>query len=448
MTEAGQIHDIGRRRAWAIWLVALAVYILAVFNRSSLGVAGLIAADRFEIEATALAFFTVLQLVVYAGMQIPTGVLLDRFGSRALLLTGLVLMTAAQLVFAFATSFPVAVGARAVVGAGDAMIFVSVIRLVSAWFLVRQAPLVTQLTGQVGQVGAILAAAPLTLALSELGWTRAFALASSVGVVLMVVVVLIVKDSPYRRSDVVEIKLAALARALRLVWGNPGTRLGMWSHFVSQFSMTVFTLLWGFPFLVRGQGLSPTEASTLLVVMTGWVLLVGPLLGWLVGRVPYYRSVIVLSVVGGMVIAWTAVLSRSEPSPLWLLVVLVCLTASGGPASMIGFDLARTFTPLEANGRANGLVNVGGFVASLLTMALVGIVLQLRAPAGIDAAGLDDFRAAMSVQYVFWALGAFQVVRYRRRALAHLRRVHPGAIEQMKRGDPFVHPGFVDREGV
>ena len=88
--------------------------------------------------------------------------------------------------FAFATSFPVAVGARAVLGAGDAMIFVSVIRLVSAWFLVRQAPLVTQLTGQVGQVGAILAAAPLILALSELGWTRAFALASSIGVVLMV----------------------------------------------------------------------------------------------------------------------------------------------------------------------------------------------------------------------------------------------------------------------
>ena len=158
---------------------------------------------------------------------------------------------------------------------------------------------------------------------------------------------------------------------------------------------------------------------------------------------------IVLSVVAGMVVAWTAVLARSEPSPMWLLVVLVCLTASGGPASMIGFDLARTFTPLEASGRANGVVNIGGFLASLLTMALVGFVLAAaRARPGVDAYGLDDFRAAMSVQYLFWALGAFQVVRYRRRALAHLRRVHPGAIEQMKRGEPFVHPGFADREGV
>ena len=99
-------------------------------------------------------------------------------------------------------------------------------------------------------------------------------------------------------------------------------------------------------------------------------------------------------------------LLRDEPAPMWLLVVLVCVTATGGPASMVGFDLARSFTPLRVVGRANGLVNVGGFSASLLTMALVGIVLDLREPAGVAAYGLDDFRVALSVQYLFWALGA------------------------------------------
>src|ERR1700754_2137225 len=207
-----QVHDIGKRRAWVIWLVSLSVYLLAVFNRSSLGVAGLLAQDRFGVSAPQLSFFVVLQLVVYAGLQIPIGVLLDRYGSRALLLAGLVLMSLGQLVFAFATSFPVAVLARAVLGAGDATVFVSVIRLVALWFLVRQAPLVTQLTGQVGQVGAILAAAPLTLALNHLGWTRSFALASSIGLVLMVVVALLVTDTPYRRETVPRTKLRALGR--------------------------------------------------------------------------------------------------------------------------------------------------------------------------------------------------------------------------------------------
>ena len=114
---------------------------------------------------------------------------------------------------------------------------------------------------------------------------------------------------------------------------------------------------------------------------------------------------------------------------------------------MVGFDLARTFTPVQAIGRANGLVNVGGFTASLLTMALIGLVLDLAEPGGMAAYDLDDFRLAMAVQYVFWGFGIVQVLRYRRRALAHLARVHPGAIEQMRAGQPFVHPG-IGTEGV
>lgn len=443
-----QVHDIGKRRAWVIWSVALSVYLLSVFHRSSLGVAGLLATERFGITASQLALFTVLQLVVYASMQIPVGVLLDRFGSRAMLLAGLLLLTAGQLVFAVATSFPVAVAARALVGLGDALIFISVFRLVALWFLVRQAPMVTQLTGQTGQLGAIVAAAPLTWALQVLGWTGAFALAASVGLVLMVAVALVVRDSPYRSSRAELVKMRALVSQLRGLWGNPGTRLGMWSHFTTQFSITVFSLLWGFPFLVRGQGLSPALASGLLSIAVVWFLVSGPALAWLIAHVPYRRSQMVLTVVGSMALAWGVVLLWPGPAPTWLLVVLVCTMATGGPASMVGFDLARTFTPATAMGRASGVVNIGGFVASLTTMAAIGVVLDLRQPGGMEAYALADFKAAMAVQYAVWALGCVQVLRYRRKALAHLDRVHPGAIAQLRRGEPFVHPGFDDREGV
>ncbi|GAA1928351.1 MFS transporter [Nocardioides hwasunensis] len=445
--SAEQIHDIGKRRAWVIWLVALAVYILAVFHRSSLGVAGIIASDRFDISATSLATFTVLQLVVYAGMQVPVGVLLDRYASRAMLLCGLVLLTAGQLAFAFADSFPAAVAARAAVGAGDAMVFISVIRLVSIWFLVRQAPMVTQVTGMSGQLGAIAAAGPLSFLLHELGWTRAFALTSSLGVVLIVAVAALVKDSPYRSEEVVAIKLRALAQSVRTVWGNPGTRLGMWSHFTSQFAFTVFALLWGYPFLVQGLGWSPGAASTLLMAMTAWTVVSGLITARLVSRLPFYRSWIVVGIVIGMVVPWTAVLLWPGVAPAWLVVVMCFLTASGGPAAMVAFDLARSFTPPHQTGRANGLVNVGGFTASLLTMALIGVVLDLVEPGGMDAYTLGDFKLAMSVQYLFWAFGIVQTLRYRRRGLAHLARLHPGSIEQMRSGQPFVHPG-IGVEGV
>ena len=134
---------------------------------------------------------------------------------------------------------------------------------------------------------------------------------------------------------------------------------------------------------------------------------------------------------------------------MWLLVVLVCVMATGGPASMVGFDLARTFIPVEASGRANGFVNIGGFSASLLTMGLIGVLLDWHSGGGgSDSYDLGDFRVAMSVQFLFWAFGAVQILRYRRKAVSHLHRLHPGVVDQMKRGEPVAHLGFHEREGV
>ncbi len=209
----------------------------------------------------------------------------------------------------------------------------------------------------------------------------------------------------------------------------------------------MFALLWGYPFLVQGLGWTSGEASTLLMAMTAWAVVSGLVTARLVARLPYYRSWIVVGVVIAMVVPWTAVLLWPGVAPVWLVVVMAFATASGGPAAMVGFDLARSFTPVQETGRANGLVNVGGFTASLLTMALIGVVLDLSASGGMESYTLDDFRLAMSVQYLFWALGVVQTLRYRRRGLAHLARMHPGSVEQMKAGRPFGHPG-IGTEGV
>ena len=445
MTGPRQLHSIGRRRAYAIWGAALAVYVLAVFHRTSLGVAGLLAADRFGINASQLATFTVLQLAVYAAMQVPVGVALDRFGSRALIISGLVCMTVGQLWFAVADSFAMGLGARALVGAGDAMVFTAVLRLVAVWFLVRQAPVITQITGMIGQMGAVAAAVPLSAALHDLGWTRTYALAASLGVILLLSAFAIIKDSPYERGEVERIKLRALRHSLTEVWRDPGTRLGLSVHFTSQFAPTVFTLLWGYPFLVSGQGLSPTTASTLLTLMTFVALVAGPTIGRWTGRKPYYRSVVALGVVGAIALVWAVVLALPDRAPLWLLVVLVAITAVGGPGSMIAFDLARTFHRNDRLGRASGVVNMGGFIASLVTMALIGLVLDRLAPGGPDTYTLDDFRIAMSVQFLLWGFGAAMILRYRRLSL---RRVaDAGAMDALRRGEALL-PGISrDHEG-
>ena len=145
--------------------------------------------------------------------------------------------------------------------------------------------------------------------------------------------------------------------------------------------------------------------------------------------------------VGAIATVWAVVLLWPGPAPLPLLVVLVVVTALGGPASMVGFDLARSFNPRERIGSALGVVNVGGFVASLSAMALVGIVLDQVTPGGPTAYTLDGFRLAMAVQFPFWAFGALQIWRYRRKAIGHLSEHHPEALQALRDGESAL-PGI------
>jgi MFS family permease len=401
----------------------MAAYLLAIFHRSSLTVAGLVAADRFDISAAQLATFTMLQLLVYAGMQVPVGLLVDRYGPRSVLLTGAVVLTLAQVGFALAEGYGAALAARFFVGLGDAMTWICVLRLVTSWFPGRRIPLLTALSGTLGQLGAIGAAAPMTWALGHLGWTDAYLIAAATGVVVSLAVAMVVHDAPEGRSlRGPRMTFATIRASLTASWSQPGTRLGFWMHFVTQFSAVAMTLLWGFPFLVRGEGLSAGRASLLLSLVVVAVMYSGPTIGWFIGRHPWHRSTTVLAIVWSIVAVWTAVLAWPGPAPFWLLVVLTQVIGVGGPASMIGFDLARTSNPAERLASANGIINQAGFSASLVLVVAIGVVLDWRTPGSSTAYSPSAFRWAMCAQYPLWAIGLLQVWRYRRRARAVIDR--------------------------
>ena len=422
----------GQRGAVAIWLVGLAIYLLAVFHRSSLAVAGLAASERFDISAAQLSTFAVLQLLIYAGMQVPVGLVLDRFGSRRVMLVGLATLTLAQAGFALADTYALALVARAFVGVGDAMTFVCVLRLVNTWFVARRIPLVTQLTGVLGQTGAIIAAAPMTWSLRELGWTNSYLLAAAVGVVMMVALVVVIHDSPEQRSlSGPAMRWETVRRSLGDAWEHPGTRLGFWTHFTTQFSATTLGLLWGFPFFVQGEGRSEAAAGALLTLLVIAVMVAGPVIAWAITNHPWHRSTLVIGIVISLVLVWTVVLVWPGPAPTWLLVVLVVVVGVGGPASMIGFDFGRTFNPAHRLGTAIGLINQGGFLASLVLVLAIGVVLDWRTPGSSTDYAPTAFVWAMSCQYVLWMLGLVQLVRYRVKARQRLRADDPEAYARM-----------------
>ncbi|GHI88685.1 MFS transporter [Streptomyces xanthophaeus] len=405
----------GGRRAVAVWGIGVAVYFVAVIFRTSLGVAGLDAADRFHVNASALATFSLLQLLVYAGMQIPVGLMVDRLGTKKVLTLGAVLFTAGQLGFALSPSYGMALAARALLGCGDAMTFISVLRLGTRWFPARRAPLMAQLAGLVGMAGNLVSTLVLAPVLHGVGWTAAFAGSAVAGLVVLVPLVLFLRDHPegHGPASLPRGGGGFVRRQIKESWSEPGTRLGLWVHFTTQFPAMVFLLLWGMPFLVEAQGLSRTTAGGLLTLVVASNMALGLVYGQVVGRRQSSRIPLALGTVAVTALLWAAVLVYpGDRAPMWLLVTLCLVLGSCGPASMIGFDFARPANPAERQGTASGITNMGGFLASMTTLLAVGILL--------DATG-DDYRIAFSTVFVLEALGITQILRLRGRALSRER---------------------------
>jgi sugar phosphate permease len=411
-------------RAWLIWIIGVFAYLVAVSQRTSFGVVGLEATERFHASAAEISFFTVLQLLVYAGLQIPVGVLVDRFGSRAMIAGGALLMGLGQLQLAVAENIPGGALGRVLVGAGDAMTFISVIRLIPLWFAPARVPLLTQLTGMSGQLGQLVSVVPFAMILHSAGWTPAFVtLAALSGLAFVLVLVLLQDLPPGHPAPAPSQGLRATGVSLAHAWRQPGTRLGLWSHFTVQFSGTVFAMAWGYPFLRSAQGLDAGTVSTLMALYVAAAIAAGPLMGSFVSRHPLRRSTMVLLISAGTAAAWAAVLLMPGRSPLWLLACLVVVLAVGGPGSMIGFDFARTFNPAHRIGTATGIVNVGGFIAALLAIFLIGLVLDVLHASGYSEGelyALDPFRIALSVQFLLLAGGAGAILVTRRKVRRQL----------------------------
>ncbi|MFD5696738.1 MFS transporter [Streptomyces lasiicapitis] len=403
----------GGRRAVLVWSVGVSVYFVAVIFRTSLGVAGLDAADRFHVNASALSTFSILQLLVYAGMQIPVGLMVDRLGTKKVLTLGVVLFTLGQLGFALSPSYGMALASRALLGCGDAMTFISVLRLGTRWFPARRGPMVAQLAGLAGMAGNLVSTLVLARLLHEVGWTTAFAGSSLAGVVVLVLMTLFLKDHPEGHEPEPPAARPGggpgfVREQIALSWREPGTRLGLWVHFTTQFPAMVFLLLWGLPFLVEAQGLSRGAAGDLLTLVVLANMAVGLVYGQVVARHHAARLPLALGTVAATALLWAATLSYpAAHAPVWLLVVLCAVLGACGPASMIGFDFARPANPPERQGTASGITNMGGFIASMTTLFAVGVLL--------DATG-DNYRIAFSAVFVLQALGVSQILRLRKLA--------------------------------
>lgn len=403
------------RNPYVVWLTGCGVYFLAVMHRASLGVAGPEAVERLDIGSAQLGAFVMLQLGVYAAMQIPAGLAIDRWGARRVLLLATLVLGAAQLTFALAATYPVALLARTALGIGDAMVFIAVLRLAATWFPRTRYPAMAMWTGLIGMLGNLAATVPLSLALHEFGWARTFAVTGATSLVYALLLLRPAIAAPYlagtapasaagsgTENDDDGASQGGTRQVLRTIaqtWRGQelgrGTQVGFGVHQATMASSVVLSLVWGFPYLTEGLGYSPEQGASMLSLLVMGNVALSFVIVPIAGRRPGRRVPLAIALGLAIVASWIVLLvwPGGRP-PVWVVAVAFLVMSAGGPGSQIGFHLARDYNPPERISTATGLVNAGGFTGVMLGSITVGLILDHLS--GGAPPTLTDYRWAMA----------------------------------------------------
>jgi len=385
-----------------------------------LGVATLTASQRFDTNAQQLATLAVFQLVVYAAMQIPVGILLDRFGAKLLLGVGAAIMASGQIIVAFAPTLEYAVLGRMLVGMGDSFTFISMIRMVNGWYTGSKASKMQQYVSTIGQTGQFFSAVPFWFMLETLGWEPAFSIMAAASLLVLLLVIALTANEPEASKHVQQV--VSLKAAINQLVENvrtPGIRMAFWTHFSTQPTTTSISLLWAVPYLVTAEGQSHEFAALTLTLMVLFGFVTGPIIAEVCARAPQLRGTLVYSVVGSTVAAWLVLLLVPGKASSVLLLACFLVISIGGPASMVAFDFSKDFAPKQRLGSANGFANVGGFLATFIMMYLTGLVIDLLydPSSGLERYNVDSFRWGFASQFIVIAVGLVFFTLERRKTL-------------------------------
>lgn len=390
------------RLAWTVWGLGALFYLFAFYQR----VAPAVMTDRlmadFAIGGAALGNLSAFYFYAYVAMQIPTGVMADRFGPRRVLAAGAAIAAVGSLLFAYAPGFGWAGIGRLLVGASVAVAFVSTLKLASHWFQPQQYALASGMALFFGVAGGVMAGVPLRLMVEAFGWRMVMGSAGVFALLLCAAIWLLVRDDPAERgfrshrqgpastteghSDRTPI-LVGLVEVLgyRNIWLLMLAPIG--------FSGAVLTFggLWGVPWLRQVHGLDAKSAAAVTSTLLAAWALGGPLLGsWserLGRRKPLYLITGAIACAG-----WAMAIFL--PLPLWLLVPLLIAIGFASGNIIIGFAWAKESLPLRLMGTASGVVNMGPLMGGMFLQPGVGWMLD-RGWAGASANGARLYDAAV-----------------------------------------------------
>ncbi|MDH3474358.1 MAG: MFS transporter [Rhodospirillales bacterium] len=394
---------------WFTWGLGALLFCYGFFQR----VAPSVMIDHLmrdlAVGGAVLGNLSAFYFYAYASLQIPVGLMVDRWGPRRLLTGGALLCGLGSLLFALAQDIALAYLGRLLIGAGAGFGFVSTLKLATSWFPPQRFAQISGFTLMLGMLGGIGGQAPLAVLVEVSGWRGTLFWAAAFAVLLAALIWLLVRDRPPDAplEDGAETRGTALLAGLAAVARAPRNWILALVCAAMTAPMLAFAGLWGVAWLMQTKGLArPEAAGTASLMLLGWAI-GGPLLGTLSDRLRRRKGPLLGG--GALGLACLAAILYLPGLPLAVLWVLFLLNGIGLGAMVIGFAAAREGNPPSVIGVAYAFVNTAVVATGAVFQPLVGALLDLAWDGSlVEGARIYSplaYRIALSSLVAFLALG-------------------------------------------
>ncbi len=390
--------------AWlaaSIWGIAALFYLTGFYQRVSPAVMTEELMRTFNIGAASLGNLSAFFFYSYVAMQIPTGILIDSWGARKLLIAGSILGGIGAFIFGSTNDFAVACAGRAIIGGATAVGWVVLLKLATHWFPARRFAMLSGLGLFFGNIGALTAQVPLRLAIQRYGWRPVVFVAAGVVLAVGLLAMLFVKNDPLddgyasyagaavHRKDV---KMWELLKGFKSIFSYRNT----WLIFLAQGglvgSILAFTGLWGAPFLRARYGLLPTQAAGVCSVMIVCWAVASPICGALSDKIGQRKPIYVSGCIAA-VIGWSCMFYING-LPLTVFIAVAAITSLASGAVVIGFAFSKESVPTQFLGTISGTTNIGNMIGPMILQPAIGWVLDKKwAGASVHGVHVYDLHA-------------------------------------------------------
>ena len=382
---------------WAVWALGALLFFYAFFHRVAPAVMVNELMRDFAVGGAILGTLSAFYFYPYAALQIPLGLMLDKWGPRRVLTVAAAFCGLGSLVFATADNLVIAYVGRAMIGAGSAFGWIGTLTLISIWFPRHQFSLLAGLTAMIGMSGAVGGQAPLATIIHAFGWRETLSVAALYGGILAIAFWLIVRD-PAGSSPKTSRQTTG-----GTIWNNLREVLSevqIWyvGFILAMVSLPLLTFasLWGVPYMMSAYGMTRTEAaSSTSLLLIGWAI-GAPLFGWLSDRIRSRKIPLLFSTMGST--AAILALVYVPGLPVNAVLFLIFFNGFAGGAAVIAYATGREHIRPAVSGATMGTMNCLTISVSAVFQPVMGWILDLfwdgRMEAGARIYSIEAYQMA------------------------------------------------------